>query len=100
MAAGRADRPEPLDRVHSGAIVPRWPALIPRLEANIRVDENGCWIWTGTIAKNGYGTVYALGRFWKAHRLIYELLVGPVPAGLDLDHVRERGCRSRACCNT
>lgn len=33
------------------------------------------------------------------HRAAYELYVGPIPDGLDLDHVYDRGCRSRRCCN-
>jgi hypothetical protein len=32
-----------------------------------------------------------------AHRVAYELLVGPIPEGLTLDHVRDRGCTSTAC---
>ncbi len=35
----------------------------------------------------------------KAHRFAYELLVGPIPEGLELDHVKERGCTSKACVN-
>ena len=33
------------------------------------------------------------------HRVVYEHRVGPIPKGLDLDHVKARGCRSRACVN-
>lgn len=49
---------------------------------------------------NGYVAI----RRWKeptvlAHRLFYEAFVGPIPEGRDLDHVRARGCRSRACVN-
>ena len=57
-----------------------------------RVDsESGCWIWTGTKIWNGYG-VYS-GQV--AHRKAYEIFVGPVPDGLDLDHL----CRNRGCVN-
>lgn len=52
---------------------------------------SGCWLWTGAIAKNGYGRTSA----GYAHRTAYELNVGPIPAGLDLDHK----CRTRSCCN-
>ena len=51
-----------------------------------------CWLWAGNIdPSNGYG------RFsqTKAHRLVYEALVGEIPEGLDLDHL----CRIRACVN-
>lgn len=62
-----------------------------------RVDRRpaGCWLWTGTIAPNGYGYFAIKGRSQQAHRVAYELLVGPIPDGLDLDHL----CRVRACVN-
>lgn len=56
-----------------------------------------CLIWTGATNENGYGTCTFQGRPWKVHRLAYVLAVGPIPAGLDIDHVWSRGCRSRAC---
>lgn len=63
--------------------------------AKIRKDDAGCWLWVGTISDGGYGTFRGLGKQQKAHRATYELLVGPVPAGLDLDHL----CRVRRCVN-
>jgi hypothetical protein len=59
---------------------------------------NGCWQWTGHRNKGGYGLMR--GRDWRdvhqrAHRLTYELLVGPIPEGLELDHL----CRNRGCVN-
>lgn len=42
--------------------------------------------------KNGYGT---FGRHGSAHRMVYQLLVGPIPSDLQLDHL----CRNRACVN-
>jgi hypothetical protein len=62
-------------------------------------DENGCMNWTGSIDKAGYGRVQFRGKRTGAHRLAYKLLIGPIPEGLTIDHVWERGCRSRACCN-
>jgi hypothetical protein len=53
-----------------------------------------CWLWTASTA-NGYGQVDIFGQLRRAHRVAYELLVGPVSDGLDLDHL----CRVRACCN-
>lgn len=55
------------------------------------VLPSGCWEWTGTRNKKGYGK-YA---HHLAHRLVYEEEVGPIPAGLELDHL----CRSPACVN-
>lgn len=57
--------------------------------------EPGCWAWRGRIEKVGYGRVKYCGRPRSTHKLIYELLVGPVPDGLQLDHL----CRNRNCCN-
>lgn len=56
----------------------------------------GCWIWDGTrFSRNGYGRVNWQGRERQAHIVVYEILVGPVPRGLLLDHK----CRVRPCCN-
>ena len=62
-----------------------------------RVDrrDDGCWIWTGALTRGGYGKTKVLGRTTVAHRYCYEQLVGPIPEGLQLDHL----CRVRACVN-
>lgn len=50
-----------------------------------------CWEWTGRIDKFGYGRQhYAL-----AHRHVYEKRVGPIPTGLELDHL----CMNTRCVN-
>ena len=54
-----------------------------------------CWLWLGTKTQKGYGRLIVGYRVWPAHRYAYELLVGTVPAGLQLDHL----CRNRACVN-
>lgn len=60
-----------------------------------------CWLWTGTTA----GSNAKYGHFWDgarkvyAHRFSYEQHVGPIPEGMELDHVRERGCTSKLCVN-
>ena len=60
-----------------------------------RVDKsgpNGCWVWLGTKdGSKGYGRL----RGTSSHRYAYEALRGPVPDGLQLDHL----CRNRICCN-
>jgi hypothetical protein len=53
-----------------------------------------CWEWHGA-KRTGYGLVHFEGRVQSVHRLSYEALVGPIPAGLQLDHL----CRNRACYN-
>jgi hypothetical protein len=51
----------------------------------------GCWTYDGVIDRYGYGR--RGGRL--VHRLAYAELVGPIPEGLQLDHL----CRNRACYN-
>lgn len=60
-----------------------------------KVDATGdCWEWTA--GKNqGYGKVTAGKMSRLAHRVVYELLVGPIPPGMDYDHL----CRNRGCVN-
>lgn len=60
-----------------------------QLDPLTRIDHTeGCWYWTGPLSKDGYGlTRSTKHRGWmRAHRRIYELLVGPIPEGLTLDH--------------
>lgn len=52
-----------------------------------RPDLGRCWLWTASTIKSGYGVVRADGRSRRAHVVAYELLVGPVPAGMELDHL-------------
>lgn len=75
-------------------------ALPARIAAKIAPpDENGCWPWTGSLNAKGYASVHYKGRKRPAHRVVYVLLVGPIPTGFDIDHVRDRGCRLRSCMN-
>lgn len=59
------------------------------------VNSAGCSRWVGAITGGGYGHLGVDGKFPKAHRLSYEHYVGPIPDGLDLDHL----CRNRWCVN-
>lgn len=65
-----------------------------RLMSKVVVDNNGCWIWTRERS-NGYGRIVVGGRRRAAHRVAYELFVGPIPDGLQLDHL----CRVPPCIN-
>ena len=53
---------------------------------------DGCWLWTRGSKTGGYG---AFGGLQSAHCVAYEWMVGPVPAGFDLDHL----CRNKRCVN-
>jgi hypothetical protein len=66
----------------------------PRFESKFRVKADGCWLWQANIWGGGYGRFFLDGD-QQAHRVAYEELVGPIPEGLDLDHL----CRNRACVN-
>lgn len=55
----------------------------------------GCWVWAKGVFPNGYGKHPIRGRDVLAHRFAFELLRGPVPDGLFLDH----RCNNRACVN-
>jgi hypothetical protein len=57
-----------------------------------RVPFSECWVWTGHIdRRTGYGTLCRQ----LVHRFSYELFVGPIPAGLYIDHL----CRNKWCVN-
>lgn len=63
-----------------------------------KVDRRGdqeCWEWQAYIEPRGYGRFRGGGRRQLAHRYAYELLVGPIPDGLHIDHL----CRNRRCVN-
>ncbi len=57
--------------------------------------SDGCWQWRGAKNNLGYGNFWYGGRTAKAHRVAYELWIGPIPADRELDHL----CRNRACVN-
>lgn len=60
------------------------------------IDE--CWEWTAYCDVNGYGR-FSVGRraggMQYAHRVVWQMIHGDIPAGLQIDHL----CRNRACVN-
>ena len=74
--------------------------LPKRFWDKIRVDcETGCWLWNASTDKDGYGHFKYETKVWQCHRLTYITFVKDIPPGLELDHVKERGCTQRCCCN-
>jgi hypothetical protein len=60
-----------------------------------RPDLGPCWIWLRGKLKEGYGQFWNGEKTVMAHRFAYELLVGPIPEGLEPDHL----CRNPSCVN-
>lgn len=54
-----------------------------------------CWLWASNVNGSGYGHFWNGNRLVVAHRWAYEHLIGPIPEGLQLDHL----CRVRRCVN-
>lgn len=69
-----------------------WEAFMARVDVG---HPLGCWLWTGGRTSTGYGSMRVYGKPMKSHRFVFERLRGPVPEGLDLDHL----CRVPLCVN-
>lgn len=65
-----------------------------RFASKIVKTAGGCWLWTGKKT-NGYGQLSVDGRYVYAMRWAYEQLHGPMPPGIEPDHL----CRKRSCVN-
>lgn len=71
-------------------------SILERFESYISPEPNsGCWLWTASLDRKGYGHMVVDGRLMPAHRLAYERYVGPIPAGLLACHK----CDVRCCVN-
>lgn len=74
--------------------------LADRFWPKVVWQSNGCWNWTGYKTGYGYGliTTHTIGKkqfFKMVHRVAYELVKGPIPDGLQIDHL----CRNKLCCH-
>lgn len=74
--------------------LPPGPVPVSPLE-RYKINENGCWIWTGAIHKSGYGQMKWKGQSTVAHRVLYSVLVGEIPKGFVIDHL----CNVKLCVN-
>lgn len=74
-------------------------SLTERFHAKFKVNtESGCWEWTASRTTKGYGMIGSGAperRLLAAHRVAYEIYVGPIASGLQVDHL----CRVRHCVN-
>lgn len=69
--------------------------VIERFESKVFVAPDGCWLWTAGVNKDGYGRFKLNEMSIGAHRISYQLFVGQIPNGKQLDHL----CRQRSCVN-
>jgi hypothetical protein len=85
------------------------PEELPRhIRRNIGPADSGCWRWTRSLDRDGYGWASLNNKTYLAHRIIYILLRGEPAPGLQLDHLCHtndsncpggRSCIHRRCVN-
>ncbi len=92
-------------RVHGATMPAKKQPIIDRFVTKTRKMPNGCIIWTGGTHECGYGLFGAdkMSRngyptMSRAHRISYELFVGPIPNGLHVLHNCPAG-DNRLCVN-
>lgn len=70
--------------------------LAERIASRYEVcPTTGCWLWLGVLNDRGYGQIGIRKQCRRAHRVVYELHRGPIPEGLQIDHL----CKTRCCVN-
>ncbi len=72
-------------------MAPQPKTLLESMEDKVLLGDD-CWEWTGGKTL-GYGRMRLQDQNYRAHRVMYELLVGPIPEGMCLDHL----CKNRGC---
>ena len=91
----------------------KWERLPLDKRVMQRIDVRGpeqCWPWQGSRNSFGYGVILPNGsdKVLRVHRVVYELFVGAIPDGYDIDHVCHNAdphcpgalaCEHRRCCN-
>ena len=96
VSRGMCSKHERRFRRHGDALITFRPEFEMTLEERFWFKVNKtdtCWLWTGALRGDGYGKFHVKRKWVYAHRFAYELLVGPIPDGLELDHL----CRIRNC---
>lgn len=77
-----------------------WQQTLPmelphHIRRNIVAGDGGCWLWSRSKSRDGYGWASLGNKTHQAHRLVFVILRGAPPEGLVLDHL----CRVRHCVN-
>jgi hypothetical protein len=70
-------------------------SALERALSRVVVTSTNCLEFRGGLDAYGYGRISHEGQHRKLHRAMYEVFVGPIPEGCELDHL----CLNRACCN-
>lgn len=74
-------------------------SITSRIANSIKVQDNGCWVWTRRRDRQGYGVmwIYQEGKKYQrfAHRMSYEAHKGLIPANKQIDHL----CMNKSCVN-
>ena len=80
----------PIPKQMFAALQKRWANLQTEFPKHFwdkaQILETGCWKWTSTTSKRGYGQVKVGDTFYLAHRMSYILTYGEVPPGLQVCH--------------
>lgn len=74
----------------TGKPIDPWLRFWPKVDA-----KGDCWEWCASVRRDGYGAFWDGRTMRPAHRVAYEMLVGPVPSHLQIDHL----CKNRRCVN-
>jgi len=86
-------------RLKTHGLIANLPAIPPireRFMDMVKKMPSGCWEWQAAKNDLGYGQLTLPGKKRVyAHRFSYEKHVGPIPEGMDLDHL----CRNPSCVN-
>jgi hypothetical protein len=80
--------------------MPKYVTILPEplrfmqyVDMGAGVDE--CWNWTRSCRPTGYGQFNSAGVNHYPHRYMWEMMIGPIPAGMTIDHL----CWNKRCCN-
>ena len=70
--------------------------FVRRTKAKAITNDKGCWLIQSPLDKDGYFIGSFHGKSVRAHRKIYEIVMGKILKGLVIDHL----CKNRNCCNS
>ena len=80
-------------RFAPGLLAPIESRFWSKVKTPLGIGE--CWEWLGIKDAHGYGKFNIHNQMKMAHRVSYEMMLGTIPDGMELDHL----CRNRGCVN-